>query len=519
MKIILTIAIFYICLCHHSFIENKKVAVSVFSYLVHNKKNIKRFPRKSRKQIYAKKNIIKYDEVVTQKDISNINTLVLALLEYKKIHNNLLVPEKYVLKSEDNENLKNFKLWEKLQNVKNETNDKKKKYIYLILKNIDFPLNTIFTEEEITKFGEDDAEVTTMSKLSTDENLHYDFDERREVWKELFSPYIKKEKDIKSENIKDFLSSYKFIPKISEQGTLPEYSNKSTRKKGILKHILQELKKNDIFCSKYNYYYDNIYNNTNDEEINEYFRHVMKFKKTYETYDTFVNANKQFLTENRKEKKYFLYTRKETEGAHSYDFDKWSFSDFVEALIFFNDLYLDLNKENYEKYKSDPENEKLDIIDFNKISSGFVVPNDSVWPSEWHDMPLGKYILQLRMGDIDGKFHFIRRAILDYLLFDFQSEEYKNKYIDFTWRKLYFGLAWFIHTRGHPIVITPFEKIQFQTFSMDFCKPEEIQGLYLGFLIVQAQSHGKMFWNNYRDRFDFMKGLEINIRSADELIF
>lgn len=226
MKIILTIAIFYICLCH-SFIENKKVAVSVFSYLIHNKKNIKCFPRKPRKQIYAKKNIIKYDEVVTQKDISNINTLVLALLEYKKLHNNLLVPAKYVLKSEDNENLKNFKLWEKLQNVKNETNDKKKKYIYLVLKNIDFPLSTIFSEEEINKFEEDAAEVTTMSKLSTDENLHYDFDERREVWKELFSPYIKKEKDIKSENIKDFLSSYKFIPKISEQGTLPEYSNKN----------------------------------------------------------------------------------------------------------------------------------------------------------------------------------------------------------------------------------------------------------------------------------------------------
>lgn len=64
MKIILTIAIFYICLCH-SFIENKKIVVSVFSYLVHNKKNIKRFPRKPRKQIYAKKNIIKYDEGIT----------------------------------------------------------------------------------------------------------------------------------------------------------------------------------------------------------------------------------------------------------------------------------------------------------------------------------------------------------------------------------------------------------------------------------------------------------------------
>lgn len=30
--------------------------------------------------------------------------------------------------------------------------------------------------------------------LLADENLHYDFDERQEVWKELFSPYIKKEK-------------------------------------------------------------------------------------------------------------------------------------------------------------------------------------------------------------------------------------------------------------------------------------------------------------------------------------
>lgn len=56
------------------------------------------------------------------------------------------------------------------------------------------------------------------------------------------------------------------------------------------------MKKNDIFCSKYNYYYDNIYNNTNDGEIHDYFKYVMKFKKTCESYDIFVNAKKQFLT-------------------------------------------------------------------------------------------------------------------------------------------------------------------------------------------------------------------------------
>lgn len=62
------------------------------------------------------------------------------------------------------------------------------------------------------------------------------------------------------------------------------------------------------------------------------------------------------------------------------------------------------------------------------------------------------------MGDIDGKFHFIRRAILDYLLFDFQSEEYKNKYIDFTWRKLYFGLAWLVYLS----IVRAFLKYDFQ---------------------------------------------------------
>ncbi|SCP04255.1 conserved Plasmodium protein, unknown function [Plasmodium ovale] len=517
MKSIFALVLFSLFLCG-GFIICKRVSVSVFSYLVHNK-DPRHFTCKHRRA-YTKKKTINYEDVVTQKDISNMNTLVLALLEYKKIHENLIVPENYILKEGDNENLKNFKLWKKLQDIKNEKSEKKKKYIYFVLKKMDFPLNTIFSAEEIHSFEADEVEITTMSKLSTQENVHYDFDERQEVRKELFSPYVKKEKDLKGESVKDFLASYKFIPKISEQGILPEYTNKSVRKKGILKYILHNLKKEERFNSQYNYYYDNIYNNVNDNDVNDYFKYALKFRKSNETYDLFVNKEKSLQKEvNTKEKKFLLYTRKETEGAHSYDFDKWSFSDFVEALIFFNDLYLDLNRENYEKFKRDPDNEKLDIVDFNAISPGFVIPNDGVWPSEWHDMPLGMYITQVRMGDIDGKFHFIRRKILDYLSFDFKSDEFENKYVNFTWRKLYLGLAWFIHTRGHPIIVTPFDKIQFHSFSMDFCKPEEIQGLHLGFLIVQAQTHEKMFWNNYRDRFDFMKGLEINIRSADQLIF
>ncbi|SBS94909.1 conserved Plasmodium protein, unknown function, partial [Plasmodium malariae] len=121
---------------------------------------------------------------VTQKDISHINTMALALLEFKKLHNNLMVPENYILKSEDNENLKNYKLWKKLQDIKNEKSDKKKKYIYLVLKKMDFPLNTIFSKinnfvsllrcnfldtgkEEIENFETDDVEITTMSHLSS----------------------------------------------------------------------------------------------------------------------------------------------------------------------------------------------------------------------------------------------------------------------------------------------------------------------------------------------------------------
>ncbi|CRG99794.1 conserved Plasmodium protein, unknown function [Plasmodium relictum] len=511
-RFLLTLTLFYFFL-NSNFISNKKIKISVFSYVIINGKNIKFLKEKQR--IYSKKKIIKYQDVVTQKDISKINTLVLALLEYKKLHNNLIVPENYVLKSEENENLKNFKLWKKLQEIKSEKSENKRKYIYFILKKMNFPLNTIFTQEEIDKYTTEDEEITTISKLSEEDNINYDISERQEVRKELFSPFFKKTKDKKSENIKDFLALYKFIPKINEQNMLPKYSNKSFRKKGILKYILYDLKKDEKFNYQYNYYHDNIYNNINDDELNDYFKFFMKFKKTSEHYDFFVNRTRSFFNEeNKKEKKYLLYTRRETEGGHSYDFDKWSFSDFIEALVFFNDLYIDLNKENYEKLKKD-ETKKLDIVDFNIIYPNFVIPSDDIWPIEWH----GMYIEQIRMGDIDAKYHFIRRKILDYLLFDFKTSEYDNKYINFTWRKLYLGIAWFIHTRGHPIVISPFEKIQFDVFSMDFCKPEEIQGLFLGYLIIQAQTHEKIFWNNYRDRFDFLKNLEINIRSADELIF
>ncbi|SCN12300.1 conserved Plasmodium protein, unknown function [Plasmodium malariae] len=529
---ILTFVLFY-TLLNDNIITNNKLPHSIYSYVIHNNRNVAFFKSKHRKA-YVKKKTINYEDginekkhqkkkkspFVTQKDISHINTMALALLEFKKLHNNLMVPENYILKSEDNENLKNYKLWKKLQDIKNEKSDKKKKYIYLVLKKMDFPLNTIFSKEEIENFETDDVEITTMSHLSTEENVHFDFDERQEVRKELFSPYIKKAKDKKGENVKDFLALYKFIPKISEQSELPPYSNRSVRKKGILKYILEDLKKDEIFNSHYNYYYDNIYNNVNDDDINDYFKLVMKFRRSNESYDFFVNRRRSFFSEeNRKEKKFFLYTRKEIEGAHSYDFDKWSFSDFVEALVFFNELYLDLNKEKYEQFRKGEGSEELDITDFNSLDPGFVVPSDNVWPQEWHSMPLGMYINQVRMGDIDAKFHFIRRKILDYLMLDFKSEEYENKYIDFTFRKLFLGLGWFIHTRGHPITICPFDKIQFDTFSMDFCKPEEIQGLHLGYLVIQAQTHEKIFWNNYRDRFEFMKGLEINIRSADDLIF
>ncbi|CAI7720167.1 conserved Plasmodium protein, unknown function [Plasmodium vivax] len=507
-----------------------KVCAPVPSYITHNsssnakhavarRKNRTRARRKSR--IQARRKTVKFEDVVTQKDISTINLIVLALMEFQKQHNSMVVPENYILKSQENEDLKNFKLWKKLQDIKKEKSEKKKKYIYFVLKKMAFPLGSLFSEAEMQEFEKDDAEITTMSNLSTEENVHYDFDERQEVRKELFSLYVRKAKDKAGEDVKDFLASYKFVPKIAEQNALPSYSNKGTRKKGILKRVLENLKQDQTFRSNYDYYYDHIYMNLNDKDVDHYISFVMKYKRTHGAeYDAFVNGRPSLSNEpNPKEKKFLLYTRKETEGAHAYDFDKWSFADFVEALVYFNDLYIDLNRERYERFQADPGQKQLSLVDFNLLDPSFVVPSDDTWPSEWHGMPLGMYINQLRMGDIDGKFHFIRRKILDYLLFDFKPEEFEQKYINFTWRKLYLGLAWFIHTRGHPIVITPMDRIQFDTFAMDFCKPEEIQGLRLGFLIIQAQAHEKIFWNNYQDRFDFMKGLEINIRSADELIF
>ncbi|KJP89661.1 hypothetical protein AK88_00619 [Plasmodium fragile] len=456
-----------------------KVCVPVPSYITHKSNNAKYAVPRRKKRIRARKKSIVFEDVVTQKDISTINLIVLALMEFQKEHNSMVVPENYVLKSQDNEDLKHFKLWKKLQDIKKEKSEKKKKYIYFVLKKMNFPLETIFSPAEMQDFEKDDAEITTMSNLSTEENVHYDFDERQEVRKELFSLYVRKSKDKGGEDVKDFLASYKFIPKIAEQNVLPTYSNKATRKKGIVKEVLEKLKQDETFKSNYNFYYEHIYNNHNDKDVDDYISFVLKYKRTHGAeYDFFVNGRPSLSNElNPKEKKFLLYTRKETEGAHAYDFDKWSvsFGDFVEALVYFNDLYYDLNRERYERFKTDQGQNKLDLVDFNLVDPSFVVPSEDTWPSEWHGMPLGMYINQMRMGDIDGKFHFIRRKILEYLLFDFKSEEFEQKYIHFTWRKLYLGLAWFIHTRGHPIVVTPNDRIQFDTFSMDFCKPEEIQ--------------------------------------------
>ncbi|EUT92311.1 hypothetical protein PFAG_00450 [Plasmodium falciparum Santa Lucia] len=436
INILGTIFLLYIFLNKY-FISCVKKDPYVLSYIINNDKCF-RFLKNRTRRLYKGREKIKYEEVVTQKDISNINTVVLALLEYKKLYNNLNIPKNYILNVEDNENLKNFKLWKKLQDIKNEKSDKKKKYIYFILKKMEFPVETIFNEEEIQNYEMEDVEITSMSKLSTEENMNYDIDERQEVRKELFSPYIKKTKDKKTENVKDFLALYKFVPQINEQSTLPKHSNKSVRKKGILKYILYDLKKDKNFDFHYNYYYDNIYNNVKDDELDDYFKFCMKFKKSNQNYDLYVKGT----------------------------------SSFEDGTF---DLYIDMNKERYEKFKEDEENEKLDLVDFNSINSNFVIPNDDLWPVEWHGMPLGSYINQIRMGDIDAKFHFIRRNILDYLMFDFKTPEFENKYINFTWRKLYLGIAWFIHTRGHPIVISPYDKIQFDVFPMDFCKPEEIQ--------------------------------------------
>ncbi|KAF4328821.1 hypothetical protein CYL21_3029 [Plasmodium falciparum NF54] len=339
INILGTIFLLYIFLNKY-FISCVKKDPYVLSYIINNDKCF-RFLKNRTRRLYKGREKIKYEEVVTQKDISNINTVVLALLEYKKLYNNLNIPKNYILNVEDNENLKNFKLWKKLQDIKNEKSDKKKKYIYFILKKMEFPVETIFNEEEIQNYEMEDVEITSMSKLSTEENMNYDIDERQEVRKELFSPYIKKTKDKKTENVKDFLALYKFVPQINEQSTLPKHSNKSVRKKGILKYILYDLKKDKNFDFHYNYYYDNIYNNVKDDELDDYFKFCMKFKKSNQNYDLYVKGTSSFEDEeSKKEKKFFLYTRKEIEGAHSYDFDKWSFSDFIEALVFFNFLFL-----------------------------------------------------------------------------------------------------------------------------------------------------------------------------------
>ncbi|CDJ58171.1 hypothetical protein, conserved [Eimeria maxima] len=165
-----------------------------------------------------------------------------------------------------------------------------------------------------------------------------------------------------------------------------------------------------------------------------------------------------------------LYSRRQTEGGYQYVFDIWSWDDVIEAMQYFNDLYAPISKEIGRQ------------ITFNDIPEDFKIPGENItltrspwreqkeqqnpnqqqqqeqqqqqqqqqhqekekdesylWPKDWWGMPLGVYIQQIRRGDIDARYHPIRRRILDKIQFNWIN---KYKYLNFTWIKLIKGIKW-----------------------------------------------------------------------------
>ncbi|ETW38738.1 hypothetical protein PFTANZ_00576 [Plasmodium falciparum Tanzania (2000708)] len=301
---------------------------------------------------------------------------------------------------------------------------------------MEFPVETIFNEEEIQNYEMEDVEITSMSKLSTEENMNYDIDERQEVRKELFSPYIKKTKDKKTENVKDFLALYKFVPQINEQVL-------RRQKVSILKKKLEGI---------YKFHFSN--------------ERMINILGTIFLLYIFLN-------------KYFISCVKKDPYVLSYIINNDKCFRFLKNRT--RRLYKGREKIKYEEVVTQKDISNINtvvlaLLEYKKLYNNLNIPKNYILNVEDNESKqICSYINQIRMGDIDAKFHFIRRNILDYLMFDFKTPEFENKYINFTWRKLYLGIAWFIHTRGHPIVISPYDKIQFDVFPMDFCKPEEIQ--------------------------------------------
>ncbi|UKJ88992.2 hypothetical protein MACJ_002238 [Theileria orientalis] len=208
-------------------------------------------------------------------------------------------------------------------------------------------------------------------------------------------------------------------------------------------------------------------------------------------------------------------TRYETEGGYHYAFFHWSFEQVIQALVMFNDMYFDYNKQLL--ISSEESGEEFKPITFNILKRSYRIPETEEWPKEFQGMPLGLFIDMLRNGDVDAKDHWLRRPLLDHIGFNWGDG---LKYLSFTWDKLELGLIWYVNFRGFPVSqIPPTLVIPKTTLPAKFGKPEEIQGLKLGRLFYSAVDQIQVIYKYYPDRFQFIKdmGLDVLLRTQIKL--
>ncbi|ORM40250.1 uncharacterized protein BXIN_2073 [Babesia sp. Xinjiang] len=178
-----------------------------------------------------------------------------------------------------------------------------------------------------------------------------------------------------------------------------------------------------------------------------------------------------------------------------------------------SDMYMDYNREML--IESEKHGTPFVPITFNILTPAWSVPSEEEWPPEFWGLPLGSWLDKFRKGDIDAKQHWLRRDVLDYLQFDWGDG---LRYLTFTWDKLALGLLWYINIRGHPIMDMPPQMvISNAELVAKWGKPEEIQGLKLGYIFYTAIDQIQVLRRYYPERYEFLKGMGLDYLWQDEV--
>ncbi|EPR61755.1 hypothetical protein TGGT1_409260 [Toxoplasma gondii GT1] len=73
--------------------------------------------------------------------------------------------------------------------------------------------------------------------------------------------------------------------------------------------------------------------------------------------------------------------------------------------------------------------------------------------------------------------------------------------------------------RGQPLEqLFPWTVIPDFTFVANVCKPEEVQGVKIGYLVHMARRQENILYHFYPNRFEIYKRLNLNILPADRLL-